>query len=156
MNILKIWNSLRPEILRPTLFSRILHQVVPYTGTTSPHILELKPGYAKVRVKDHRRVRNHLRSIHAAALMNVAEAASGLAFVAGLPENARAILKSFTIDYTKKARGSIYAEAFTPVLAEVTENKDYVVESIVKDESGEIVAHAHATWLVGPQPKTKS
>lgn len=151
MNIMKIWNNLKYIPGRAQVFAAFIRKSVPYTGTVRPQIRELKPGYALIQMGDRRLVRNHLGSIHAAALMNFAEAASGLAFNSGLPENARAILVSFEIRYLKKARGTLTAECSAPILSPSAISKsEHILESIVRNEKNEIVAQAKATWLVSP------
>lgn len=146
--LLPTWNRLNRIPGGRLLFSRLLGQWVPYTGSVRPEVLELAPGYSKLALSDRRAVRNHLQSIHAAALMNFAEAASGLAFVTGLPDNCRAIVTKFTIEYTKKARGRLTAECHAPRPPN-TESRDYEVDVELKDESNAVVARAKAHWRVG-------
>jgi uncharacterized protein (TIGR00369 family) len=133
------------------LFSRLLGAMAPYTGSIRPQVLELKPGFARVAMRDRRRVRNHLRSLHAVAIANLAEAATGLAVNTALPAEGRGILTSLEVSYLKKARGTLVAECRAPRL-EVEENHDVEVETRVMDAGGEVVALARARWRVGPIP----
>lgn len=143
------WNRLKGLPGGRRAFSKIVGTFAPYTGSISPEVIELAPGYAKVQMRDRRRVRNHLRSIHAIALMNLAEVSSGLAFVYGLPEGSRAILTGLSIDYLKKARGTLTAECRCEPPA-TNERKEYEIEVVTTDSSGEVVTRARARWLVGP------
>lgn len=131
------------------VFSRLLGRIVPYTGTIRPRVEVLLDGYARVSMRDRRRVRNHLNSIHAIAIMNLAEVAGGLALNYGLPSGARAILTSLAIEYLKKGRGTLTAEARIE-MPDTSERKEYDFETIVRDAGGEVVARARARWLVGP------
>jgi len=132
------------------LFSLGIGRLVPYTGTVRPHVVALGPGYARVRMADRRRVRNHLDSIHAIALTNLGEFSTGIALLAGLPGDARAILIGLDVAFTKKARGTLEAEC--TVEAPVTaERREVPCEAIVRDATGDVVAPITTRWLVGPK-----
>jgi len=144
-----LWDRLAPLPGGKRLFSTLLGRMAPYTGTIRPSILELRPGYARVEMRDRRRVRNHLRSVHAIALMNLAEVSSGLALTYALPDDARAILTGLSIEYLKKARGTLTAEARLEP-PDTNEKREYEFESVIRDVDGDVVARATARWLVGP------
>ncbi len=131
------------------IFSYLLGKTIPYTGSICPFVEELQPGSARVILKDRKRVRNHLHSVHAVALMNLAELTSGLATVGSLPHGLRGILVGFRIEYLKKARGTLTAEAQSPVSTKM-EKVELLTEVNIKNASGEVVCRAWATWLVGP------
>ena len=145
-----LWNRLAGSPFGPRLFSRVLSRLVPYSGSIKPQVLELRSGFARVEMRDRRPVRNHLNSIHAIALANLGELASGLALNYGLPEHARAILTGISVEYLKKARGTLLAEASTPV-PDGLEREELEVETLIRDREGEVVARVVARWLVGPR-----
>ena len=131
------------------IFSKLIARNVPYSGSIGARVVELRPGYAKLSLSDRKKVRNHLNSIHAIALCNLAELASGLAFNIGLPKNARAIVTKLSIEYLKKARGTLICECSCPII-ESNEKAEFDVESIIKNAEGDIVARFTAHWRVGP------
>jgi acyl-coenzyme A thioesterase PaaI-like protein len=147
--MLGLWRALSPLPAGKWIFSRLLGFKVPYTGTARPSVEELRPGYARVSMRDRRAVRNHLHSIHAIALANLAEVTSGLAMIAGLPSEARSILTGFSIEYHKKARGTLVAECSTPIV-DASVRGEHIIESFVRDSAGDVVAKGTARWLVGP------
>ncbi len=148
--ILGRWNALRRWPGGRWLFAWFVGWMAPYTGTIGLRVEELRPGYARLSMRDRRKVRNPFRSIHAVAMMNLAEAASGLAMLSGLPAEARAIITGLEIDYEKKARGRLTAVA-TVDLPDTSERCEYVLESVITDSADDVVARARAKWMVGPR-----
>jgi acyl-coenzyme A thioesterase PaaI-like protein len=108
----------------------------------------LEPGYARLTLRDRRGVRNHLGSVHAVALANLAEVTSGLAMLTGLPENARGIVVHIGVEYLKKARGTLTAECRCRAPSGIEET--VTVTAGVMNASGEVVARAEVRWLIRP------
>ncbi len=122
---------------------------MPYTGSIGAHVRVLEPGHARVTLADRRAVRNHLGSVHAVALANLAEVASGLAMLAGLPDDLRAIVTDLSITYAKKARGTLTAECRCELPRSGVEQA-LVLKPVVTDAAGDVVATAEVRWLVRP------
>lgn len=147
----RAWATLSPKPGGKALFSRIFGTLVPYTGSIKPEVLELRPGYARLRMRDRRAVRNHLNSVHAIALTNLGEATSGLAMNFGLPETARAIVTKLEIEFMKKARGTLTAVCECG-LQDASEDRELQVQADIQNEAGELVSRVTVTWRVGPKP----
>jgi acyl-coenzyme A thioesterase PaaI-like protein len=146
----KAWRSLSALPAGRWLFSVLLGRYVPYTGTIGATVEVLEPGHSVVVLRERRRVRNHLDSVHAMALANLGEMATGLALISSLPDRARGILRRFDIDYLKKARGRLTAECYCEV-PESNEEREFDVACDIRDRSGEVVSHVVAHWLIGPE-----
>lgn len=144
-----LWRKLSPLPGGKWLFSRLLGFMIPYTGTAGATVRTLEPGHVRVLLRERRRIRNHLGSVHAIALANVGELATGLALVGALGPEARGILTGIDVRYTKKARGRLEAEARCEVPT-VTEAMDRSVEAEVRDADGDVVATVTAHWRLGP------
>ena len=130
-------------------FSRMIGTAAPYTGSMGARVNDLQDGHAEVELRDRRRVRNHLRCIHAVALANLAELTGSLAVGFGLPPGMRFIPIGLSIEYVKKARGTITATS--DCVIEAT-NSEYELEAPIslKNPEGEEVAVAKLRIKVGP------
>lgn len=85
------------------------------------------------------------------ALANLAELASGLAVLVGLPPNVQGIVTGFSITYLKKARGLLTAECRVSGL-DVTGEQEYEAQVAISDAQGDVVARATARWRLRPIP----
>lgn len=146
--VLAAWRRLAPLPGGRRLFAFLLARGVRYTGSIRPRVVALAPGRVAVEMRDRAAVRNHLGSIHAVALANLAEVSSGLALLAGLPADARAILVKLEVDYLKKARGTLRSECdFAPVTT--ADEREIDVVSRIVDAAGDVVATGRARWKIG-------
>jgi acyl-coenzyme A thioesterase PaaI-like protein len=144
-----LWNILQSVPGGGRLMGQLIGRMAPYTGTIKPEVLELGPGHAKMRIKDRKKVRNHLNSVHAIALMNLGEATTGVAMLASLPPNTRGIPMRLSMDYLKKARGTITGTCNCDVVA-TNEKRELDVTGELHNEAGELVAKIQARWMIGP------
>ena len=144
------WDRLSPWPGGKGMFSRLLGQAAPYTGTVGARVEDLRKGHSRVVLRDRRAVRNHLRCVHAVALVNLAEITGNIALAYGLPDDARFIVAGLSIEYVKKARGTITGTCDAS-LPETSERREYPVEVVLRDEAGDVVAKATLRTLVGPK-----
>ena len=150
-----LWSKFSSLPFGKRLFSFVIGIKIPYTGSIRPRVVEIGHGYAKVCMRDRRRVRNHLASIHALALANLGEFSGGLALHFAMPKDCRAILTNMSAEYLKKARGTIVARA-NIASHPITKNSQVVVDSELFNDSDELVALVKTTWLLGPSSQAKS
>ena len=146
--LLRLWRALRPWPGGSWLFARIFSFLVPYSGSVRPRILVLEPGHAEVAIPDRRFNRQHLGSVHAIALVNAAEQASGLAMLCGLPDGVRGIVTHISMQYLAKAKGTIRAVSHAEIPV-VTSDAEFDVQADCIDGRGTVVARATVRWRLG-------
>ena len=144
-----MWEKLSSKPGGKYLFSKSIGWAAPYTGTIDGRVITFEPGYCQVELNDRRKVRNHFRSVHAIALMNLGEMATGVAMCSAFPAGVRGIVTGLTIAFSKKARGTLVCTRRVE-LPEITESVEFQVEGVIHDKSGDEVARVTAKWKVGP------
>jgi acyl-coenzyme A thioesterase PaaI-like protein len=148
--LLANWQRLSALPFGKQLFSWVVGRTAPYTGSVGGVYTDVRAGYARVELRDRRAVRNHLASIHAVALVNLAEMTSGVALMTALPAGVRGIVTGLSIVYVKKARGTLVCttDAESPAVIDAPTTHD-VVATIV-DEAGDVVATCTVHWRLSP------
>ena len=105
----------------------------------------------------HRRaVTNHIGSVHAIALCNLAELIGGLTTEVSLPASMRWIPKGMTVEYLKKAVGTMRATA-TPARAPVEADGGYAlpVDVMIHDTAGDAVFRARIDMWISPRRRIR-
>jgi acyl-coenzyme A thioesterase PaaI-like protein len=149
--ILATWKKLKDKPFGKHLFSRGVGKMAPYTGTIKALITDLKPGHCQAFLKERKSNKNHLRSIHAIALINLGEVTSGLAVLCGMSSQIRGILTKMDMEYIKKAKGDLTAECICEIPT-VDDELKYQVTTTIKDASGDVVAVGTFFWLLSRNP----
>ena len=152
-DILGLWqraNNFPISVLGRSIFNYLIGKIVPYTGTVKPRVLHLEPGFVKVEMRDRRAVRNHLKSVHAIALANLGEFASGLSMLSALPASVKAIVTHLDVNYKKKARGTLIAEGRAQPPTFITEDVESIVHATIRDADNDVVAEMKVTWRLRP------
>ena len=135
-----------------------LAQAVPFNGHLGLEVLEVGDGFAKVRLPDEDRLKNHVGSQHAGALFGAGEAASGAAVVGAFAEHLGSVtplVKNAQIRFTKIALGPIVAaarieEPVTSVLERLERDRrsDFAVRVELTNGEGAQVGELTVTWMV--------
>lgn len=135
------------------LFSRLVCFKAPYFASIRPLITLLEPNRAEATIAHRRSVTNHLGSVHAIALCNLAEFVGGLMTDASIPSSMRWIPRGMTVEYLKKAVGRQHAVA-TPAFEPHHAADGYAlpVDVVVTDAQGDAVFRASISMWVSPRP----
>ncbi len=133
------------------LFSRALCWKAPYFGTIRPLFVSLRAGHCEVRMKKRRSVTNHLGTVHAIAMCNLAELVGGTMTDVSVPTTHRWIPKGMTVEYLRKATTDLRGVATLEPIPAFGEAQELPVTVEVFDTAGEIAFRAVITMWVTPK-----
>jgi len=130
---------------------------VRFAGTGGVRFEVLEEGRAVALMPNRGKVRNHIGGVHAAAMALLAETCSGAVFGLSLPPDKLPLLKSMHIDYVRRARGGLRAEATLALpqrrLLAKKERGEMVVPVKVSDANGEEPVVCQMTWAWVPKQR---
>jgi uncharacterized protein (TIGR00369 family) len=139
-----------PRAWQQRLVSLGIGLTVPYLSTSSVEFAELSEASATLRLKNRRRVQNHMKTVHASAMFLLAEAATGAVLSANLPEGSRFSTTHIEIDYVRRAEGDLVAVATLDEaqreLVRGTDKGRLTVPVRVTDQSGNVPATFVVEW----------
>lgn len=147
MNTLAMYNKAKKLPAGNWIFTKALCFVAPYFGSIKPNFDELRQNFCQISIKKRRRVQNHIGTVHAIAMCNMAELAGGTMTDVSVPKGARWIPAGMTVQYVKKAKTDLIAVADGSGL-DWSVNGDVIVPVVVKDTAGVIVFTADITMNV--------
>ena len=133
------------------LFSRLVCWKAPYFSSIRPHFDELRPGYSRVSLPKRRAVHNHIGTVHAIAMCNLAELAGGTMTEVTTPTTHRWIPKKMTVEYLKRAETDLRAVAELNPLPQFGPAVELPVTVDVTDRAGVLVFRAVITMWISPE-----
>jgi acyl-coenzyme A thioesterase PaaI-like protein len=152
-NTLKLWQRFAATPGGKWAFSKLVCFKAPYFSSIRPIFEELKPGYCKIRIAKRRAVLNHLGTVHAIAMCNMAELAGGTMTEVSVPATHRWIPKGMTVEYLKKATTDLVAVAMPQDGDDWSVAGEHKAKVEVRDTSGELVFQALITMWVSSKKK---
>ncbi len=148
---LSTWQQLSSKLAGKWAFSRIVCWKAPYFSSIRPAFVELRPGYCEVRVKKRRRVLNHIGTVHAIAMCNMAELAGGTMMEVTVPSSYRWIPKGMTVQYIRRAETDLKAVAQISPIPQFDAAAELLVTVTVMDADNKTVFRAVITMWVSPK-----
>jgi len=141
--------------LRYFLLSKSFGRVVPFFGTAGIRIEELSHSQVVMTLQNRRKVQNHIRTVHAAAMALLAESATGILMGMNVPDDKYMVIKSLHVDFQKKASGAMKAVAtLTPEQVRSAQNDaegEILVPVSVSDASGNEPVACQMLWAWKPK-----
>lgn len=150
---LAIWQRMTRWPLGKWLFTRVVCRKAPYFGSIRPAFVELRPGYGEVRMKKRRAVLNHIGTVHAIAMCNLAELAAGTMTEVTTPRTHRWIPKGMTVEYLGKAETDLRAVAIIDPIPEFDAAQEVPVTVAVTDTADQTVMSAVIAMWVTPRKR---
>ncbi|MAM87092.1 DUF4442 domain-containing protein [Allohahella sp. A8] len=144
-----------PGFARSRALTLFFNRLVKYAGTSGTVVEKLTTNHCIVTLKNRKRVQNHIGSVHAVACALIAESATGFVVGMNVPDDKVPVIKSMNIDYVKRAKGDMRAEArltAAQIQAMKTQDKgEAVVEVVITDAEGKSPLLAKMVWAWTPK-----
>jgi acyl-coenzyme A thioesterase PaaI-like protein len=146
-----------PLALRRRALGAVLAWRVPFVGTARLQIEELSERRVVTRLRNRRRVRNHIGTLHAAAVTLAAETASGFAVGMNLPDDKLPLMKTLQVDFVKRNHGgirmtaSLTDEQKRQMREQAKGEMEVAVEAL--DDAGEATVQCRMVWAWVPRRK---
>jgi uncharacterized protein (TIGR00369 family) len=144
-----------PTSMKYFLLSKGFGRIVPFFGTAGIRIVELSHNRVVMTLANKKRVQNHIKTVHAAAMTLLAESATGILMGMNVPDDKYLVIKSLHVDFQKKATGEMKATAtLTPEQVESAQNNaegEILVNVSVSDEGGNEPIACQMLWAWTPK-----
>ena len=150
-SMLKLWQKLSSKPGGRWLFSRLVCWKAPYFSTIRPHFERREVGHCELTICKRRAVHNHLATVHAIVMCNMAELAGGTMTEVSTPATHRWIPKGMTVEYLKKAETDLRAVATFKTPPEFGAAANVPVTVLVTDTRNQLVFRAEINMWVSPK-----
>jgi acyl-coenzyme A thioesterase PaaI-like protein len=147
--------NLLPGWLRRRLLTFAIGYIIKYMGTTGIKVQALDQSKAELTLKNRKIVQNHIGGIAAAAMVLMAEIASGLVISMNIPDSSLPVLQSMNFTFRKRARGAMRAVALLTSeqinYVQTTDKGSTTINVKMTDETGGTPVACEMKWAWTPK-----
>ncbi|WP_286263413.1 DUF4442 domain-containing protein [Thalassotalea atypica] len=142
-----------PVFTQSFLLTKLFCTMVKYANTSGVKIIAVSQRQTHLTLKNRKKVQNHIGGVHAIAASLLAESATGIVFGMNVPDSHIPLLKSMTVNYTRRMQGDLSAVATLTdeqvTLIQSQDKGDVIVSVKITDESGlePIDCEMHWAWV---------
>jgi len=151
-----------PAFARGWARNLVLRRAVPFTGTAQLDFAVMTPDRVEVAIANQRRVQNHIKGVHAAAMTLLAETATGMVVGMNVRDDCLPLAKELKVSFKKRTQGALRAVATLTdaqrALMQGSDKGEVTVSVQVTDESGAepIACEFIWAWIPSGPRKTTS
>ncbi|WP_247237641.1 DUF4442 domain-containing protein [Telluribacter sp. SYSU D00476] len=149
-----------PKPLRMPMLSYAIGNVVRYVGTTGIRFETMNEREVVVALSNRKKVQNHIKQIHAGAMILLAETASGMVVGMNVADDSVPVIKSIKADFVKRSKGAMQATAHLTdeqiQLIRSTPKGETTVEVKVVDAEGKEPVLVEAVWAWVPKQRSNT
>ena len=146
-----------PTPLKTRAFTLLFGRAVKYFKTSGLKFEWIEPNHSIVVIKNRPYVQNHIGTVHAVAMIMIAESATGALVGLNVPANAIPVIKRMEVEFQRRTQGAMRAEArlSTDQVGQIrAEAKgELLVPVRVTDESGEAPIECRMLWAWVPRKR---
>lgn len=146
-----------PAGMRSTVLSMMFGKIVPFLSTAGLRFEEVGHQRLTVSIRNRKKVQNHIRGVHAAAMALLAETSTGFVVGMNMPDDKLMLLKSMKVNYVRRSQGDMRAVASLNAeqiqLMHDMEKGEVLVPVLVTDESGESPIECEMLWAWIPKKR---
>ncbi len=149
-----------PAFARGWARNLVLHRAVPFTGTAGLDFAVMTPQCVEITVANERRVQNHIKGVHAAAMTLLVETATGMVVGMNVRDDCLPVVKELKVAFKKRAHGALRAVATLSeqqrALMQQVDKGEVTVAVQVTDESGAQPIECEFIWAWIPSAPRKN
>ncbi len=146
--------NMLPAGARNRALQALFRNTVRYAGTSGVEFLDITPERTVMRIRNRRKVQNHIGGLHAVAMALVGETASGVLVGLNLPGDKIPVIKHMAIDYNKRCSGHLTATAtLSEDQIQAMQNQDKGEVSVAvsfRDQDGKAPIEGQMIWAWVP------
>ncbi len=149
-----------PAFVRGWARNLVLRRAVPFTGTAQLDFMVMTPERVEIGIANQRRVQNHIKGVHAAAMTLLAETATGMVVGMNVRDDCLPLAKELKVAFKKRTQGALRATAMlTPAQRDLmlaSDKGEVSVQVQVTDESGAEPIECEFIWAWVPSSPRKA